>query len=82
MKIASPLMSNTTRRSLISSMNITFLGTASAQPSSTRNHSALSLRLGKDVWLFDCGEATQHQLQKSNVKMGRIEKIFITHTHG
>ncbi|PFH51400.1 hypothetical protein AMATHDRAFT_74954 [Amanita thiersii Skay4041] len=63
-------------------MDITFLGTASAQPSSTRNHSSLALRLGSDVWLFDCGEATQHQIQKSTVKMGRIKKIFITHTHG
>ncbi|KAG6911238.1 hypothetical protein DXG01_003105 [Tephrocybe rancida] len=68
-------------RSLFSSVNVTFLGTASAQPSSSRNHSALALQLGRDVWLFDCGEATQHQLQKSTVKMGRIEKIFITHTH-
>ena len=66
----------------LSSVHITFLGTASAQPSSTRNHSALALRLSGDVWLFDCGEATQHQIQKSEVKMGKIEKIFITHTHG
>jgi len=66
----------------IGSLSVTFLGTASAQPSSTRNHSALALRLGRDVWLFDCGEATQHQLQKSTIKMGKIEKIFITHTHG
>ncbi|KAF9268131.1 Metallo-hydrolase/oxidoreductase [Marasmius fiardii PR-910] len=65
-----------------SPINLTFLGTASAQPSSTRNHSALALRLGSDVWLFDCGEATQHQIQKSTVKMGRIQKIFVTHTHG
>ncbi|KAH9938068.1 Metallo-hydrolase/oxidoreductase [Fomitopsis serialis] len=66
----------------LSSVNLTILGSASAQPSSTRNHSALALRLGGDVWLFDCGEATQHRIQKSNVKMGRIKKIFITHTHG
>ncbi|KAG2349060.1 Metallo-hydrolase/oxidoreductase [Suillus weaverae] len=71
------------RRGLSStSLNLTFLGTASAQPSSTRNHSALALRLNSDVWLFDCGEATQHQIQRSKVKMGKIEKIFITHTHG
>ncbi|EGN93021.1 hypothetical protein SERLA73DRAFT_156605 [Serpula lacrymans var. lacrymans S7.3] len=69
-------------RRVFSSLNITFLGTASAQPSSTRNHSSLALRLGGDVWLFDCGEATQHQIQKSTVRMGKIEKIFITHTHG
>ncbi|KAG1752637.1 beta-lactamase-like protein [Suillus paluster] len=66
----------------LSALNLTFLGTASAQPSLTRNHSALALRLNSDVWLFDCGEATQHQIQKSKVKMGKIEKIFITHTHG
>jgi len=66
----------------LSSVNVTILGSASAQPSSTRNHSALALRLNGDVWLFDCGEATQHRLQKSNVKIGRIKKIFITHTHG
>lgn len=64
------------------SLNVTFLGTASAQPSSTRNHSSLALRLGSDVWLFDCGEATQHQVQRSKVKMGKIQKVFITHTHG
>lgn len=63
--------------------NVTFLGTASAQPSATRNHSSLALRLGADVWLFDCGEATQHQISKSRtVKRSRINKIFITHTHG
>ncbi|KAH7097456.1 Metallo-hydrolase/oxidoreductase [Auriculariales sp. MPI-PUGE-AT-0066] len=67
----------------LSALGITFLGTASAQPSSSRNHSSLALRLGADVWLFDCGEATQHQVQRStDVRMGRIRKVFITHTHG
>lgn len=66
----------------LSALEVTFLGTASAQPSSTRNHSSLALRLAGDVWLFDCGEGTQLQLQRSEIKMGRIEKIFITHTHG
>ncbi|KAE9410181.1 Metallo-hydrolase/oxidoreductase [Gymnopus androsaceus JB14] len=76
-------MSGSTRLPIHSStINVTFLGTASAMPSSTRNHSSLAVRLGSDVWLFDCGEATQHQIQKSNVRMGKIEKVFITHTHG
>ncbi|KAH7887611.1 beta-lactamase-like protein [Phlebopus sp. FC_14] len=61
---------------------LTFLGTASASPSLTRNHSALALRLSGDVWLFDCGEATQHQFQKSVLRLGKVKKIFVTHTHG
>ncbi|KAF8351573.1 Metallo-hydrolase oxidoreductase [Amanita rubescens] len=67
---------------MASSINITFLGTGSATPCSTRNQSALALRLNGDVWIFDCGEATLHQVQKSSVKMGKIQKFFITHTHG
>ncbi|KAJ7180266.1 beta-lactamase-like protein [Mycena crocata] len=69
-------------RAAFSDIQLTFLGTASAAPSSTRHHSALALRLGHNVWMFDCGEGTQSRLQKSTQKMGRIEKIFITHTHG
>lgn len=67
---------------MVVAMDITFLGTSSAQPSSTRNHQAMALRVNGDIWLFDCGEATQHQFQKSALKMGRITKIFITHMHG
>ncbi|KAL5531371.1 hypothetical protein ACEPAG_4248 [Sanghuangporus baumii] len=67
-----------------SSIDVTFLGTASAVPSSTRNQSALAIHLGGrgDLWLFDCGESTQRRLQESALRMGKIKKIFITHTHG
>ena len=67
---------------MVATMDITFLGTGSAQPSSTRNHQAMALRLDGDIWLFDCGEATQHQFQKSKLKMGKVTRIFITHMHG
>jgi len=65
-----------------SEVEITFLGTASAQPSQTRNMSSLCLRMDGSVWMFDCGEGTQHQLRASNLKIGKIEAIFITHNHG
>lgn len=70
-------------RSMVGQMDITFLGTSSAVPSSTRNHQCMALRLatGK-VLVFDVGEASQHQFQKSQLKTGRIHAIFITHMHG
>lgn len=66
-------------------MKITFLGTGGGIPAKHRNVSSLALRLMDKkgaVWLFDCGEATQHQILHTSLKPGKIEKIFITHLHG
>ena len=66
-------------------MELQFLGTGAGMPSKTRNTSALLVNLtaeGRGYWLFDCGEATQHQILHTSLKPRKIEKIFITHLHG
>ncbi|KRN45327.1 ribonuclease Z [Limosilactobacillus ingluviei] len=66
-------------------MQIEFLGTGAGSPSKQRNVSSLALKLleeRKAIWLFDVGEATQHQILRTTIRPRKIEKIFITHLHG
>ena len=65
-------------------MKITFLGTSSGAPSRHRNISSIALQLPQKatLWLFDCGEGTQHQALRSTLRISQLERIFITHLHG
>ncbi|ETI66672.1 ribonuclease Z [Neobacillus vireti] len=66
-------------------MEIFFLGTGAGMPAKLRNVTSIALKLLEErgaVWLFDAGEATQHQILHTSIKPRRIEKIFITHLHG
>jgi ribonuclease Z len=65
-------------------MEITFLGTSSGVPTRARNVSSVALRLPQraEAWLFDCGEGTQHQLLRSDIRSSQISRIFVTHMHG
>lgn len=66
-------------------MDVFFLGTGAGVPAKLRNVTSIALKLLEErgaVWLFDCGEATQHQILHTSIKPRRIEKIFITHLHG
>ena len=63
-------------------MEIIFLGTSSAVHSKDRNHPSIALKAFGEVFLFDCGEATQKQILKTNISPMKISKIFLTHYHG
>ncbi|GIN07072.1 ribonuclease Z [Shouchella clausii] len=66
-------------------MELHFLGTGAGVPAKKRNVSALAIRFlerNGTVWLFDCGEATQHQFLHSPLSLAAVEAIFITHLHG
>ena len=66
-------------------MELQFLGTGAGQPSKQRNVSSLALKLLdelNEIWLFDVGEATQHQILKTNIRLRKVTIIFISHNHG
>ncbi|PYS82444.1 MAG: ribonuclease Z [Acidobacteria bacterium] len=65
-------------------MQVTFLGTSAGVPTRARNVSCVALRPPQrgEVWLFDCGEGTQHQLLRSDLNISQVTRIFITHMHG
>ena len=61
---------------------VTILGSSSATPVYNRNPSAQLLNCNEKYYLIDCGEGTQQQLTKYNLKATRIDHIFISHLHG
>ena len=65
-------------------MPLTFLGTSSGVPTRARNVSAVALRLPQrsELWLFDCGEGTQHQFLRSDLRLSQLRRVFVTHMHG
>jgi ribonuclease Z len=65
-------------------MKLTFLGTGAGVPSRRRNVSSMALQWMHtgSLWLFDCGEGTQHQVLRSPLSLRRLENIFLSHLHG
>lgn len=65
-------------------LKFTFLGTSSGVPTIRRNVTALAVHVpkGRDWWLVDCGEATQHRLQRTPLSVHDMAGICITHVHG
>lgn len=63
-------------------LSIIFLGTGGSWPTVKRNVTSIALKRGSEITLFDCGEGTQRQFQKSKLSYMQITNIFITHFHG
>ena len=65
-------------------MDLLFLGTSSGVPIKQRNVTALAVipNGGKNWYLVDCGEGTQHQLLHTPLSVANLKAIFITHVHG
>lgn len=65
-------------------MKITFLGTSAGAPTRRRNVTSIALQFDQQsaLWLFDCGEGTQHQVLRSPLRLSQLERIFFTHLHG
>ncbi|BDS13804.1 ribonuclease Z [Aureispira anguillae] len=61
---------------------LTILGSNSAVPAYGRHLSAQVVTLGSESFLIDCGEGTQMQMMKYQIKMHKINRIFISHLHG
>src|SRR3990170_3242740 len=63
-------------------MQIVFLGTSGSWPTPKRNVSAIAVKRGPEVILFDCGEGTQRQFMQSKLSFMQVSRIFLTHFDG
>lgn len=63
-------------------MQIVFLGTSGSWPTPKRNVSAIAIKRGPEVLLFDCGEGTQRQFMLSRLSFMQVSRVFLTHFHG
>jgi len=60
---------------------VTLLGTGSPQPSIDRFGPGVLVQAGGQTLLIDCGRGVTQRLFQLNVKLGDVNKLFITHLH-
>jgi ribonuclease Z len=61
-------------------LSVAFLGTGGAVPSARRSTASLLVARGGERLLFDCGEGTQRQMQRS-LGLIQVDEIYFTHFH-
>jgi ribonuclease Z len=57
-----------------------FLGTGGSVPSARRSTASVLISRGGDRLMFDCGEGTQRQMQRS-LGLTQVDEIYLTHFH-
>jgi ribonuclease Z len=61
-------------------LDVVFLGTGGSVPTARRATACVLARLGGDRLLFDCGEGSQRQMQRST-GLVHVDEIYLTHYH-
>jgi ribonuclease Z len=61
-------------------LTVTFLGTGGSVPSARRSTASVLIARGGERLLFDCGEGTQRQMQRS-LGLVQVDEIYFTHFH-
>ena len=61
-------------------MDLVFLGTGGSVPTARRATACLLARVGGDRLMFDCGEGSQRQMQRST-GLVQADEIYLTHFH-
>jgi ribonuclease Z len=67
---------------MASKFEVTILGCNSSQPTLERMLTSQFVEIDGNGYLIDCGEGTQYQLTKFNIKRNSIKAVFISHFHG
>jgi ribonuclease Z len=61
-------------------LSVVFLGTGGAVPSARRSTASVLVSRGGERLLFDCGEGTQRQMQRS-LGLVQVDEIYLSHFH-
>jgi ribonuclease Z len=61
-------------------LSVNFLGTGGSVPSARRSTASVMVARGGERLLFDCGEGTQRQMQRS-LGLVQADEIYLTHFH-
>jgi ribonuclease Z len=64
------------------SIAVKILGSNSASFAHNRHHTSQIVQVQDKYLMIDCGEGTQLQCKKYNVKLSKIDHILISHLHG